>query len=92
MDMLVQIVAMFIYLSIRIMDMRKKTAKESKGRRNYRLACTLNDMEREIIYNYIEKNKIKSKSAWVRETLLWFVYTKIESNAPTLFSEHEMRR
>ena len=36
--------------------------------------------------------KIIKRAAWMRETILWFIYTRTEADYPTLFSDHEMRR
>ena len=61
-------------------------------KRTKRLTCLVNDNENRIIDNYLTKYNIKNKSTWMRETILWFIYTRIEADYPTLFSDHEMRR
>lgn len=74
--------------------MKKKidiTRKEEQ-RRHKRLTCLVSEREDEIINNYLERFNIKNKSTWIRETILHFVYDRTESNYPTLFNDHEMRR
>lgn len=78
------------------MDSKEKNKKKkvcpSSTKRMMRLTCFLNEQEYQFIDNYLEKNKIKSKSRWLRETLLRAIYKEMEENYPTLFDEHEMRR
>ncbi len=61
-------------------------------RRDKRLTCLVNEKENEIIDNYLQRYNIRNKSTWMRETILWFIYTRAETDYPTLFSDHEMRR
>ncbi len=74
--------------------MKKPTDKAatSHARRRKRLTCLVNERENEIIDNYLKRCKIKNKSTWLRETILWFIYTRNVADGPTLFSDHEMRR
>lgn len=68
----------------------KASAAESK--RNQRMTCLMSDEEQHIVERYLEKYKISNKSRWLRETVLMFVYKKMEEDYPTLFGEHDMRR
>jgi hypothetical protein len=68
----------------------KASAVESK--RNQRMTCLMSDEEQHIVERYLEKYKISNKSRWLRETVLMFVYKKMEEDYPTLFGEHDMRR
>lgn len=77
--------------------MRKNIRKFSKPSsepviRRQRLTCLVNDEEQQIIERYLEKYKITNKSRWLRETVLMFIYKKLEEDYPTLFGEHDMRR
>lgn len=69
-----------------------KQVEQVKTKREKRITCLVSEREDEIIENYLIKNKIKNKSTWMRETLLWFIYQQTEYNYPTLFNDHEMRR
>ena len=68
----------------------KRAATTKK--RDKRLTCLVNEKENEIIDNYLQRYNIRNKSTWMRETILWFIYTRTEADYPTLFSDHEMRR
>ncbi|MCD8260548.1 MAG: hypothetical protein LUD15_02870 [Bacteroides sp.] len=63
-----------------------------KPKREQRLTCTLSEEEEQIVDRYLEKHKITNKSRWLRETVLRFVYKKMDEEYPTLFKEHDMRR
>lgn len=60
--------------------------------RHARLTCLVSDEEMRIIDSYLRKYGIENKSRWMRETLLAFIHRNLESDYPTLFNEHDMRR
>ena len=60
--------------------------------RHARLTCLVSDDEMRIIDSYLRKYGIENKSRWMRETLLAFIHRNLESDYPTLFNEHDMRR
>ena len=72
----------------------KKRVKVSstESRRQARMTCLMSDEEQQIVERYLERYKITNKSRWLRETVLMFVYKKMEEDYPTLFGEHDMRR
>lgn len=72
----------------------KKCANSSVGdlKRPFRMTCLMTEDEQKIVDRYLEKYKITNKSRWLRETVLMFVYKKMEEDYPTLFGEHDMRR
>lgn len=73
---------------------RKFCAKAVTGesKRRQRMVCLMSDEEQRIVERYLEKYKITNKSRWLRETVLMFIYKKMEEDYPTLFGEHDMRR
>lgn len=77
--------------------MRKDAKKRvkvlpSEPKRHHRMICFVSEEEQQIVNRYLEKYKITNKSRWLRETVLMFVYQKLEEDYPTLFGEHDMRR
>ena len=60
--------------------------------RHARLTCLVSDDEMRIVDSYLRKYGIENKSRWMRETLLAFIHRNLESDYPTLFNEHDMRR
>lgn len=77
--------------------MRKKAKKgvkvpRTECHRRSRMVCLMSEEEQQIVDRYLEKYKITNKSRWLRETILMFVYKKMEEDYPTLFGEHDMRR
>lgn len=77
--------------------MRKESKKRTKvspseSKRQQRMTCLMSQEEQHIVDRYLEKYKITNKSRWLRETVLMFVYKKMEEDYPTLFGEHDMRR
>ncbi|WP_291530383.1 hypothetical protein [Bacteroides sp. UBA939] len=68
----------------------KATPEEPK--REQRIVCLMSEEEMRIVDRYLEKYKITNKSRWVRETILMFIYKKMDEDYPTLFGEHDMRR
>lgn len=77
--------------------MRKRDKKcvrvsAEEPKRQVRMTCLISEEEQKIIDRYLEKYKITNKSRWFRETILMFVYKKLEEDYPTLFGEHDMRR
>lgn len=74
-------------------DMKKRIkVLPSESKRQMRMTCLMSDEEQQIVDRYLEKYKITNKSRWLRETVLMFIYKKMEEDYPTLFGEHEMRR
>lgn len=61
-------------------------------KRYQRLTCFLSEEELAFIDTYLKKNKVANRSKWLRETILLFIHKDLDSNYPTLFDEHEMRR
>lgn len=77
--------------------MRKEAKKRTKvlptePKRAHRLTCLMSEEEQQLIDRYLDRYKITNKSRWLRETVLLFVYQKMEEDYPTLFGEHDMRR
>ena len=77
--------------------MRKDAKKRTKvpatePNRSRRITILMSEEEQLIVDRYLEKYKITNKSRWLRETVLMFVYQKMEEDYPTLFGEHDMRR
>ena len=61
-------------------------------KREHRMSILLSEDEQQMIDRYLDKYKITNKSRWLRETILLFIYKKMEEDYPTLFGEHDMRR
>ena len=70
----------------------KATTARIQPTRHSRIVCLVSDEEMRIIDEYLKKYKITNKSNWMRETLLSFIYKSLETDYPTLFEEHDMRR
>ncbi len=73
-------------------EKRRAKAARPEPRRQERMVCLMSEEEQQIVDRYLEKYKITNKSRWLRETILMFVYKKMEEDYPTLFGEHDMRR
>ena len=52
----------------------------------------MSEEEAQIVDRYLKKYQIENKARWLRETILSFIYEKMEEDYPTLFKEHDMRR
>lgn len=79
------------------MYMRNSCKKRTKvspdvPKREQRMVCLMSEEEMRIVDRYLRKYKITNKSRWLRETVLMFIYRKMEEDYPTLFGEHDMRR
>ena len=79
------------------MSSKKRTAPKATTTRvqpvrHSRIVCLVSDEEMKIIDDYLKKYKISNKSNWMRETLLSFIYKNLDTDYPTLFEEHDMRR
>ncbi len=77
--------------------MRKRTKINAKcnpdePKRRQRMVCLMSEEEMRMVDRYLEKYKITNKSRWLRETVLMFIYKKMNEDYPTLFGEHDMRR
>ncbi|MBP5458455.1 MAG: hypothetical protein J6Y37_18340 [Paludibacteraceae bacterium] len=59
--------------------------------RSNRVVISLNDRELAFMNRFYSKYKITNKTKWMRETLIVAILKKLEADAPTLFSEEEMR-
>lgn len=70
----------------------KATTTRVQPVRHSRVVCLVSDEEMRIIDDYLKKYKITNKSNWMRETLLSFIYKNLDTDYPTLFEEHDMRR
>ena len=72
----------------------KKRVKvpSSVPKRRQRMVCLMSEEEVRIVDAYLKKYKISNKARWMRETVLAFIYQKMEEDYPTLFNEHDMRR
>lgn len=72
----------------------RKTVQEAtriKMTRKNRVVISLNDKEMAVLNRFYEKYKISNKTKWLRETIILTVLKRFEADAPTLFSEEEMR-
>lgn len=65
---------------------------QPKMQRRNRVVISLNDKEMNVLNRYYAKYKITNKSKWLRETIIVAVLKQFEMDAPTLFSEEEMRQ
>lgn len=72
----------------------KKTVKVPAGKpkRHQRMVCLVSEEEARIVDGYLKKYNITNKGRWMRETVLSFIYKKMEEDYPTLFGENDMRR
>ncbi len=87
---------MKILLSLFVMVVKKdKKSEAPKTRirmtRSNRVVISLNDREMAFMNRFYNKYKITNKTKWMRETLIVAILKKLEADAPTLFSEEEMR-
>ena len=87
---------MKILLSLFVMVVKKdKKSETQKTRirmtRSNRVVISLNDREMAFMNRFYNKYKITNKTKWMRETLIVAILKKLEADAPTLFSEEEMR-
>ena len=70
----------------------RKKASSAITPRKKRMVCLMSDEELRIVDRYLEKYKITNKARWLRETILSHIHQQLESDYPTLFNEHDMRR
>ena len=59
--------------------------------RNKRVVITLNEKEFRVIDRFFKQYKISNKSKFLRETIIKTVWRQLEKDAPTLFSDSEMK-
>ena len=71
---------------------KRDKVPSSAPKRRQRMVCLMSEEEVRIVDNYLKKYKITNKARWLRETVLAFIYQKMEEDYPTLFNEHDMRR
>lgn len=67
---------------------KKKPLKPSVNRdlvRKHRCTFMLNDEENKSLNRYIEKYKVKNKSKFIREVLMFEVIKRQAEDSPTLF-------
>jgi hypothetical protein len=69
--------------------MAKKTQKKSteikKMLRTHKHFFSLNDKENKALERYVAKYKVKNKSRFIRETLMFAILKKFDEDHPTLF-------
>lgn len=71
---------------------RRVKVPASVPRRKQRMVCLMSEEEMRIVNSYLKRYRITNKARWLRETVLAFIYQKIDEDYPTLFKEHDMRR
>ena len=71
---------------------KRDKVPSSAPKRRQRMVCLMSEEEVRIVDNYLKRYKITNKARWLRETVLAFIYQKMEEDYPTLFNEHDMRR
>lgn len=82
-----------IFVRMAVKKNKKVETKEPQMKmvRRNRVVISLNDKEMAVLNRFYGKYKITNKTKWLRETIILTVLKKFESDAPTLFSEEEMR-
>lgn len=70
----------------------RKKASSAVTPRKKRIVCLMSEEELRIVDCYLKKYKITNKARWFRETILSQIHQQLESDYPTLFNEHDMRR
>mgnify|MGYP003413215714 FL=1 len=72
---------------------KKETTQSNAENKNriHRLHIALNEKEFKVLNRFFEEYNITNKSKLIRETLMSAILKKFEEDAPTLFSEKEMR-
>lgn len=68
--------------------MAKKTLNpvlKHKSLRTHRQMFMLNDEEERALNRYITKYKVRNKSKFIRETLMFAIIRQFENDHPTLF-------
>ena len=81
-------------LSLLMTKGKKKETTQSNAdsmKRIHRLHIALNEKEFKVLNRFFEEYNITNKSKLIRETLMSAILKKFEEDAPTLFSEKEMR-
>lgn len=81
----------FALMAVKKNKNKKETPKPMKMVRCNRVVISLNDKEMAVLNRFYDKYKITNKTKWLRETIIVTVLKQFESDAPTLFSEEEMR-
>ncbi|HIZ05476.1 MAG TPA: hypothetical protein H9818_06450 [Candidatus Phocaeicola gallistercoris] len=71
---------------------KRKKVPSTCPPRKQRMVCLMSEEEAQIVDRYLKKYQIENKARWLRETILSFIYEKMEEDYPTLFKEHDMRR
>jgi hypothetical protein len=64
--------------------------RKSILKRRHKIGIVLNDKELEAIEAYCKKNKMESKSKFMRETVMRFVMDHFISDYPTLFDKNDL--
>ena len=70
----------------------RSKVSQNEPKRHQRMVCLLSESEVAAIDAYLKKHGITNKGRWMREVIFGFVMQNNDSDYPTLFSEHEMRR
>lgn len=65
--------------------MSKKVTKKRQEPRNHRVVVALNDEENKFIDSFCNKNNIRSKGKFFRETVIKSVLQQLYNYSPTLF-------
>lgn len=65
----------------------KPLSERSAPLRKHRHFFMLNDKENKALERYLDKYKIKNKSKFIRETLMYNVIKRMEEDTPTLFDK-----
>lgn len=71
---------------------KRVLVKSNEPKRKHRMVCLVSEEELRIVDAYLKRYKISNKARWMRETLLAHIHQTMNTDYPTLFNEHEMRR
>jgi len=63
----------------------KPTVIKLKSLRTHQHVFMLNDEENKALNRYISKYKVRNKSRFIRETLMFSILRKFDEDHPTLF-------
>ena len=73
--------------------MKQRTPNKQQTLRSRRITIWLNEEEAKALERHLSRLNInKKKSEYIREILMRYIWSQLEENYPTLFSENEMRR
>ena len=60
-------------------------AKKKKSLRTHKYVFALNEEEEKALNRYVDKYKVRNRSRFIRETLMFTIIKKFEEDTPTLF-------